>query len=81
MSRHAPALLLQPAEPVAGPGSGPKPEAAGFILDEVSKATIRLGHDIVDVAGFLERVDGASARQVTRLTEARDSARGLLRGG
>ncbi len=45
----------------------------------MSKATIRLGHDIVDVAGFLESVDGASARQVTRLTEARDSARGVAR--
>ncbi|MFN7222905.1 MAG: methyl-accepting chemotaxis protein [Paracoccaceae bacterium] len=47
------------------------------IVDEMVTASVRLGHDIVDVVGFLEGVDAAAERQVARLTDARDSARGV----
>jgi methyl-accepting chemotaxis protein len=47
------------------------------IVDEMVAASVRLGHDIVDVVGFLDGVDDASAEQVNRLTEVRDSARSV----
>lgn len=45
------------------------------IVDEMVSASVRLGHDIVDVVGFLEGVDDAAANQVARLKDARNSAR------
>ncbi|MDO9641382.1 MAG: methyl-accepting chemotaxis protein [Pseudotabrizicola sp.] len=47
------------------------------IMDEMVSASVQLGHDIVDVAGFFDGVDDAAAEQVTRLTHVRDSARSV----
>ena len=55
----------------------PQRRAVDEIVDEMVAASMRLGHDIVDVVGFLESVDGAAVRQVTQLTEVRNSARGV----
>ncbi|WP_181318274.1 methyl-accepting chemotaxis protein [Pseudogemmobacter blasticus] len=47
------------------------------ILDEMASVSMQLGHDIVDVAGFLEGVESAARQQLARLTEARGGARGV----
>lgn len=46
-------------------------------LDEMAEATIRLGHDIVDVAGFLDGAEASAQQQTAQLVEARRAAQGL----
>lgn len=59
------------------PLAPPAPRPDDRIIDEMVAASVQLGHDIVDVAGFFDGVDEAAAEQVTRLTEVRDSARSV----
>ena len=49
-----------------------RPETAA--LERLSRAAELLGHDIVDVAAFLDRVDGESTGQIAQLAEVRSGA-------
>ncbi|MCU0899844.1 MAG: methyl-accepting chemotaxis protein [Cypionkella sp.] len=65
------------APPLLPPLDHPGRRSSDAIISEMVEASVRLGHDIVDVVGFLEGVDSASARQVEKLVEVRDNARSV----
>ncbi|MCB6179186.1 methyl-accepting chemotaxis protein [Rhodobacter sp. Har01] len=68
-----------PSQVPLPPRDHPLRRTVDQITDEMASASMRLGHDIVDVAGFLEGVESAARQQLDRLTEASGSTRGVTR--
>ena len=79
---------MQPAQvPFAAPGQRPQAglnlgtagvprrRAMDGILNDMAAASVRLGHDIVDIVGFLDGVNLAAGQQISQLTEAGTGAR------
>ena len=65
-----PALRETDLPPVDHPGR----RAVDGVVDKMAEAAVQLGHDVVDIAGYLETVDTASAEQIETLEEAAESA-------
>lgn len=68
--------MTAPAARLSSPMPAPLPARDGA-LDQMAEATIRLGHDIVDVSGFLDGAEASAQQQTAQLIEARRAAQGL----
>jgi hypothetical protein len=44
------------------------------VINAMAGASVQLGHDIVDISGFLEGVDESAQHQLTHLKMAREAA-------
>lgn len=65
---------VEPGEPLRQHSLDPQTGATlGNVLDTMAAASVKLGHEIVDVSGFLEGVDDKAGQQIDRLKQAKVS--------